>query len=317
MELWEIALQEKGLYHYGTKHHSGRYPYGSGDRPYQDRETARAEKYRSAEIKKLIKRHNKQTSKLLAKDYALYKRHGEINDDPKSFTGKSHGHEVYTDSKAREVHRIMDKRDTIEGKLAAYNHFYEKEMKALKTMSISDINAEKQALGRSYLKRAVAGSLLAGPIASVALGSTAYSAKNKTKLRTGETANIHKKAKQFKLDSEGYSYTTSGLTPKESREAGKYLREQNRQFKQRYDSERASKDAEFKRRRAVADKAGDTDYPDKFILEDIQRDRQEKERERKLSQLRKDADEWNKSGRDPEVGRKSAEKYKAAKKKKK
>ena len=26
---------ENELYHYGTKRHSGRYPFGSGERPYQ------------------------------------------------------------------------------------------------------------------------------------------------------------------------------------------------------------------------------------------------------------------------------------------
>lgn len=32
------------LFHYGIPHRSGRYPYGSGDRPYQDREARRREK---------------------------------------------------------------------------------------------------------------------------------------------------------------------------------------------------------------------------------------------------------------------------------
>lgn len=32
------------LYHFGVKRKSGRYPYGSGDRPFQDREAAKAEK---------------------------------------------------------------------------------------------------------------------------------------------------------------------------------------------------------------------------------------------------------------------------------
>lgn len=33
------------LIHYGTKHHSGRYPYGSGERPYQD-EPGRFKKFK-------------------------------------------------------------------------------------------------------------------------------------------------------------------------------------------------------------------------------------------------------------------------------
>lgn len=31
------------IYHYGMPHRSGRYPYGSGERPYQDRKVARKE----------------------------------------------------------------------------------------------------------------------------------------------------------------------------------------------------------------------------------------------------------------------------------
>lgn len=41
------------LYHYGIPKRSGRYPYGSGDRPYQDRGAARAERRKAkAEAKK-------------------------------------------------------------------------------------------------------------------------------------------------------------------------------------------------------------------------------------------------------------------------
>lgn len=40
------------IYHFGTKRHSGRYPYGSGDRPYQDREKLKAEKREKENLKK-------------------------------------------------------------------------------------------------------------------------------------------------------------------------------------------------------------------------------------------------------------------------
>ena len=36
MEQWRRELYHSELYHYGVKHRSGRYPYGSGERPYQD-----------------------------------------------------------------------------------------------------------------------------------------------------------------------------------------------------------------------------------------------------------------------------------------
>ena len=72
MEAWRRELYHSELYHYGTKHHSGRYPYGSGERPYQDREAARAEQYKNNEIEAIKKRIDK-TSKYDIKDY-LFKR---------------------------------------------------------------------------------------------------------------------------------------------------------------------------------------------------------------------------------------------------
>ena len=35
LEEMRAVLEGDDLYHYGTKRHSGRYPYGSGDDPYQ------------------------------------------------------------------------------------------------------------------------------------------------------------------------------------------------------------------------------------------------------------------------------------------
>ena len=36
MNYYGIERSEEYLAHFGTKRHSGRYPWGTGDRPYQD-----------------------------------------------------------------------------------------------------------------------------------------------------------------------------------------------------------------------------------------------------------------------------------------
>lgn len=83
MELWEIALQEKGLYHIGRSkrdgapHGSGRYPLGSGDRPYQYKEEAKAEKYRHDELERISQRrsdHFQKSSKKADRYARTYKK---------------------------------------------------------------------------------------------------------------------------------------------------------------------------------------------------------------------------------------------------
>lgn len=51
------------LFHYGTPRHSGRYPYGSGDRPYQDREPYRIEERKESRVKKALKSAGKLAGK--------------------------------------------------------------------------------------------------------------------------------------------------------------------------------------------------------------------------------------------------------------
>ena len=62
MEAWRRELYHSELYHYGVLHRSGRYPYGSGDRPYQDKEVYRAEQYKNREIEAIKKRIDKCSS---------------------------------------------------------------------------------------------------------------------------------------------------------------------------------------------------------------------------------------------------------------
>lgn len=62
-------MTEKELYHYGTKRHSGRYPFGSGKRPFQ----GLVEAYRKAESK-IEKNKEDKAMKKEYLDKSRYKR---------------------------------------------------------------------------------------------------------------------------------------------------------------------------------------------------------------------------------------------------
>lgn len=49
---YKTPLKPDEIYHFGTKRHSGRYPWGSGDRPYQSEEESK-KKYEKKEIARL------------------------------------------------------------------------------------------------------------------------------------------------------------------------------------------------------------------------------------------------------------------------
>ena len=143
MELWQIALQEKGLYHIGRSKRdgaprgSGRYPLGSGDRPYQYKEEAKAEQYRQREIGKIEKRQAKAAAKSekrstrLASKYAKAKINGASNEKLSKIASK------YQQERAR----------------AKFDAFIaEQEKKAVSKMSIEDIGKEKTAVGQQWAK---------------------------------------------------------------------------------------------------------------------------------------------------------------------
>ena len=54
MNYYGIERSEEYLAHFGTKRHSGRYPWGTGDRPYQDD----PENLSKNEVKRLVKEYN-------------------------------------------------------------------------------------------------------------------------------------------------------------------------------------------------------------------------------------------------------------------
>lgn len=78
------------LYHYGMPRRSGRYPYGSGDRPYQDKE--RAEKKitkRFDKLDKVIEKNqtlaNKKYAKAIRKSTRKFQTDFSISSAKKSF----------------------------------------------------------------------------------------------------------------------------------------------------------------------------------------------------------------------------------------
>ena len=267
MELWEIALQEKGLYHIGRSkrdgapHGSGRYPLGSGDRPYQYKEEAKAEKYRAKQIRKVEKYRQNMTrtyrgvSDEAARNYATaFAKEGKENSETSQHAAKF--------VLARRIENYI-------------NSYSDAEIKKLKSMSIDELKADKEAglfvdktvrrVGEQNLER-------------LYKQSHAHALEAKLNLQLGT---LDKYDARFKIDKDASK--PSGWTDADEKE--------------------------FKRRRARADAVGDSNFPDKFIREGIVREKKEKEREQMLKQLQKDANVWEKSGRDPEVGQKLSQKY--------
>ena len=63
------------LYHYGTKEHSGRYPFGSGERPYQRLQSSRG----LNRIYKISKKESKLSSKKQRNDEKIDKLYSKLN----------------------------------------------------------------------------------------------------------------------------------------------------------------------------------------------------------------------------------------------
>lgn len=63
--MYVICTPKREIYHFGVKRRSGRYPYGSGERPYQDRESSKMDKRNN------IKKNIKTTAKILATSAAI------------------------------------------------------------------------------------------------------------------------------------------------------------------------------------------------------------------------------------------------------
>lgn len=57
--MYQYPIRPDEIYHYGIKGRSGRYPYGSGSRPYQDKEEARRQKNLKIGRERLTNRINR------------------------------------------------------------------------------------------------------------------------------------------------------------------------------------------------------------------------------------------------------------------
>ena len=72
MNYYGIERSEEYLAHFGTKRHSGRYPWGTGDRPYQDD----PENLSKNEVKRLVKEYNETHGTKIKVKNAIIKKDG-------------------------------------------------------------------------------------------------------------------------------------------------------------------------------------------------------------------------------------------------
>lgn len=85
--MYIYPLKSDEIYHYGTKEHSGRYPWGSGDRPKQRLESGKS-KYvnHDAFYKALDSSNRKEISDL---DKKLDEAYNKLSEDAKHYYDKS------------------------------------------------------------------------------------------------------------------------------------------------------------------------------------------------------------------------------------
>ena len=72
MNYYGVERSEEYLAHFGTKRHSGRYPWGTGDRPYQDD----PENLSKNEVKRLVKEYNETRGTKIKVKNAIIKKDG-------------------------------------------------------------------------------------------------------------------------------------------------------------------------------------------------------------------------------------------------
>lgn len=137
------------IYHYGTKHHSGRYPYGSGDRPYQDKEARKFEK-RDARKNRLEK---KLTKKFDKRDRKISKNQERAN----KFYEKGVKKENSFFSKQKSIDKAYEKANKAQRLVNKYEYStkktYEKYLKKIERMNIGDINPDLKRRGDDYIRR--------------------------------------------------------------------------------------------------------------------------------------------------------------------
>lgn len=96
-----LTMDEDHLEHYGTKRHSGRYPYGSGDDPYQRLTRGKGSK-KSA---KIVAKKSKQVQKDKAKEK---KDLDKYKNDRKKNSPKKGDADYQTDVRKKRVSQMSD-----------------------------------------------------------------------------------------------------------------------------------------------------------------------------------------------------------------
>lgn len=135
MEAWRRELFHSELWHYGTKHHSGRYPYGSGDRPYQDRETARYINREVGRIDKTARKSSKAYEKATNKVVKKYNK--ELD--------------KYGTSRKEKLKSLADNYEKNIREWGEIQYLQYSERRKVARMSAQDIKAEQLEVGGKFI----------------------------------------------------------------------------------------------------------------------------------------------------------------------
>lgn len=161
-------LFDASIEHYGTPRHSGRYPYGSGERPYQSLEGSKSSK-------KAVKAYNKEVQKLIkkkAKEDAASKKKAEREQK------EQEQKEAREKKKREEVLRNPGKL-----KERQYDYTEEEVQEALRRFDwdqkLHEYNQKRLKRGADYMSTFV--KYMSTGTAMYNLGANAYNAFNKDK----------------------------------------------------------------------------------------------------------------------------------------
>lgn len=135
-----ICAQNRELYHYGVKHRSGRYPWGSGEDPYQSEERKKT-KLKKMNVR-LQKKFNKVDQKASSKQKTANKYFQKAVKKEGSFFSTEKGVRKAYDKAAsaqKEVNRQMYRA----------NRSYQRYLKKVEKMGLNQ-NPELQKRGQTY-----------------------------------------------------------------------------------------------------------------------------------------------------------------------
>lgn len=100
MSYFVISKSSQDILHFGIKHRSGRYPYGSGERPYQDREDGVLKKKKYSNTSFAVKTVRDAAMRIVDKDerkkYRYQKEMGKMQREYNNMTAdqKEYFHKI-------------------------------------------------------------------------------------------------------------------------------------------------------------------------------------------------------------------------------